>query len=253
MAPAPAVTAALSLIPLSLHAWLFATAVVALGALLQGSIGFGLGLIASPLLLLVDARLVPAPLLLSSGLLTILLTHRERRDVLTADLKWSLGGRVLGTGAALVILSLLSPERLGVVLGTLVLLGVALSVSGWHLPPVPRILVGAGLLSGFMGTIVSIGGPPIALVYQHESGPRIRGTLSAFFVVGVTLSLAGLAAVGRFGRQEIALGLALLPAILLGFLLSQHTARWLDRGYVRPTLLLVSGASAVAVIWKALR
>ena len=51
--------------------------VVGLGSLLQGSIGFGLGLFAVPFLVLIDPRLVPGPILLASGVLTILMVHRE--------------------------------------------------------------------------------------------------------------------------------------------------------------------------------
>lgn len=236
-----------------LYELLIASVIVAVGSVLQGSIGFGLGLLAAPLLLLVDPRLVPAPLLLASGVLTILLTHRDRRDVRWDDLRWSLGGRVAGTLPALAVLTMIPTERLGVAFGAVVLLGVALSMSGVHLRPAPASLVGAGALSGFMGTIVSIGGPPIALVYQHESGPSIRGTLSAFFVVGVAISLVGLGAVGHFGREQAILALALTPAVLIGFLVSRHTARWLDKGYIRPALLVASAVSAVAVIAKYLR
>ncbi len=225
-----------------------AAVVVFAGSVLQGTIGFGLGLMAAPLLVLIDPRLVPAPLLLASGVLTVLLTHRERHGIIIDDLKWSLGGRVLGTLPALVVMSTVPADRLGLAFGALVLVGVGLTVSGWHLRPAPRVLVGAGALSGFMATIAAIGGPPMALVYQHESGPRIRGTLSAYFVVGVSISLAGLAWVGRFGLTEVALAGALLPAILAGFWVSRHTAPRLDRGPLRPAVLLVAAASAVAVI-----
>ncbi len=227
-----------------------ASVVVFIGAVLQGSIGFGMGLFAAPLFALIEPRLVPAPLLLASGVLTVLLTHRERHGIITDDLKWSLGGRLVGTLPALAVLTVIPAERLGVAFGALVLLGVGLSASGWHLRPTARVLLGAGALSGFMATIAAIGGPPIALVYQHESGPRIRGTLSAYFVVGVTISLTGLALVGRFGGTEVALAGALLPATLAGFWVSRHTARRLDRGSLRPAVLAVSALSAAAVILK---
>jgi len=229
-----------------------ASAVVAGGAALQGSIGFGLGLFAAPLLLLIDPRLVPAPLLLTSGVLTILLTRRDRHGIVAGDLKWALTGRLLGTVPALVLLTVVRGDRLGAAFAALVLLGVGLSVSGWHFPPAPRVLMGAGALSGFMATIAAIGGPPMALVYQRESGPRIRGTLSAYFVAGVTISLSGLAIVGRFGLAEIALAGALLPGALVGFVVSQRTVRWLDRGGLRTAVLVVSAASALAVIARQL-
>jgi uncharacterized membrane protein YfcA len=44
------------------------------------------------------------------------------------------------------------------------------------------------------------------------------------------------------------LAAVLLPAILAGYWVSRHTARQLDRGSLRPVILAVSAASAVAVI-----
>jgi uncharacterized membrane protein YfcA len=103
-----------------------------------------------------------------------------------------------------------------------------------------------------MGTAVSIGGPPVALLYQHETGARIRGTLSAYFLIGVSLSLVGLHLIGRFGRPEILIALSLVPGILLGFVLSRRLVHVLDRGYVRRAVLLVSAASALAVLLRSL-
>ncbi|MBE0591173.1 MAG: sulfite exporter TauE/SafE family protein, partial [Gemmatimonadales bacterium] len=77
--------------------------------------------------------------------------------------------------------------------------------------------------------------------------------LSAYFVIGVSMSLVGLHFVGMFGTPEILLSLSLLPGVLVGYLASRHTAAFLDRGYVRTGVLLVSGASALAVLIRHLR
>lgn len=225
-----------------------AMGVVTVGALLQGSVGFGLGLFAAPLLLLIDVRLIPAPLLCASFVLTLLLTHRERHGINVGDLGWALGGRVVGVGAAAMLLAVIPAERISLLLAGTILLAVALSASGLHPRPRPSVLVSAGTLSGFMGTAVSVGGPPIALVYQAESGPRIRGTLSAYFTLGVLMSLSALWYVGRFGRAELLLSVGLLPGVLLGFLLSRHLTDVLDRGYTRRAVLIISAAAALAVI-----
>jgi len=169
---------------------LLVTAVVGAGAALQGSIGFGLGLMAAPLLVLIEPRLVPAPLLLASGVLTVLLTHRERHAIITNDLKWSLGGRVLGTLPALAVLTVVPADRLGLAFGALVLLGVGLTASGWHLPPSPRVLLGAGALSGFMATTVAIGGPPME-----------RMVVAIWIDAGVTASQAASTLSGRRRRS----------------------------------------------------
>jgi uncharacterized membrane protein YfcA len=226
--------------------------VVTIGATLQGSVGFGLGLFSVPLLVLIDPRFVPGPLLFSSIALTVLLTHRERAAVLFKDIKWAVGGRLLGIVAAAAALELVPGRQIGILFGILVLAAVGLSASGWRLAVTPKSLFGAGILSGFMGTAVSIGGPPMALLYQHETGARIRGTLSAFFLIGVSLSLVGLHVIGRFGWAEVLIALSLVPGILLGFAVSRRLTHVLDRGHVRRAVLVVSAASALAVLVRQL-
>lgn len=232
--------------PLAHH--LLAGLVVAIGAALQGSIGFGLGMFSVPLLVLIDPQFVPGPLLGASIPLTLLLTRREWHAIRVAELKWPVVGRILGIGAAMIALKLVPERQIGLLFGTLVIAAVMLSASGLRLAVTARSLFGAGILSGFMGTAVSIGGPPMALLYQHEAGSRIRGMLSAYFVIGVSMSLVGLHFVGMFGAPELLITLSLLPGILVGYWVSRHTAAYLDRGYVRTGVLLASAASALAVL-----
>jgi hypothetical protein len=226
--------------------------IVALGAVLQGSVGFGLGVFSVPFLLLLAPELVPGPLLAATIAITLLIMVRERRDVRWRDLGWALGGRIFGIWAAVEVLTSLPPDGLAIVSGLFVLVAVALTASGLHFPPKPGVLAGAGFLSGLIGTVVAIGGPAIALVYQRESGPSIRGTLSAYFLVGITMTLLWLGAEGLFGLREIRLAVALVPAVLTGYLASRHVARVLDRGYIRPAILILSAAASIAVVLKQL-
>lgn len=226
--------------------------IVAVGSWLQGSVGFGLGLLAVPFLALIDTALVPGPILFASGCLTVTMLRRERDALRRDDLKWSLGGRVFGTLAAMAVLVAVPAERLGVLFGVLVLGAVALSASGLHPATGPRTLVSAGLLSGFMATVASIGGPPMALLYQRESGASIRSTLSAYFLVGTVISLGGLYLVDRFGWLELRLGLLMLPGTWLGFAVSRWTTGLFDRGLIRPAILVVSAIAGAAVAVKTL-
>jgi len=232
--------------------FLLALVVVTAGSLIQGSIGLGLGMVGAPLLMLIDARLVPGPLLIASLGLVLLVLRRDRHDVDLSGLGWAVGGRVVGTAAGAVAFALLSARDLSLLFGGLVLLSVAMSLSGLRLRPMAWTLVPAGLLSGLMGTTTSIGGPPIALVYQHATGARLRATLSSFFAIGILLSLAALALVGRMGRLELALGLGLLPGVFAGYRASRRSVAILDRGYTRPAVLAVSSGAAVAIIIQSL-
>jgi hypothetical protein len=51
-------------------------------------------------------------------------------------------------------------------------------------------------IAGVMGTATSIGGPPMALVWQGHQGSRLRGTMSAFFMIGSAVSLVSLGVAG---------------------------------------------------------
>ncbi len=229
-----------------------AAGIVGAGAVLQGAVGFGFAIVAAPLLMLIDARLVPGPLVFAALLLVVLTALRDRRSADFAGVGWILVGRLPGTAAGAAAISAIPAALLPLPLGALVLFAVALSASGLRVRPTRGALVSAGAASGFMGTVTSVGGPPLALVYQDAPGARLRGTLAGNFVIGASLSLVALFLVGRFGGTELRLALVLLPGTLLGFAASSRLARLLDRGYTRPAVLGVSAAAAVSVIARQL-
>lgn len=230
----------------------FTTVTVIIGAVLQGSIGFGMGLFASPILILIDSRFVPGPILFSTMVLVSLLTFRERKAIDVYGLQWAVVGRVSGTVVAAVVLSLVPRESLVLFFGVLILVGVGMSVSGIRLVPTRVVLVVAGVLSGIMGTIASIGGPPMALVYQHSPGARLRSTVSGVFLFGTILSLIALTVTGHFGLYELRLACLMVPGLCIGFVLSRWTAGLIDVGYTKRAVLGVSGVAAVIVIGQQL-
>jgi hypothetical protein len=221
---------------------------VAVGAAVQGSIGFGLAVLAAPVLALIEPRLVPGPVLLSGVVLGVLVTLREREAIHFGGVAGAIMGRALGTVAAAAFLAVLPRDVMSIVFGVLVLAAIAMSAVGYNVRPTPINVLIAGTASGFMGTISSIGGPPIALVYQAERGERIRATLSGFFLVGTAGSVTALAVVGRFGREETVATLLLLPGIVTGFLASSRLAPYVDRRGTRPLVLAFSTIAGVAVI-----
>jgi uncharacterized membrane protein YfcA len=226
--------------------------VVVLGSSVQASLGFGLGLIAAPLLLMIDPRLVPGPLMASGIVLTVRVAHRERDAIDFAGLGFALGGRLVGTFLAAFVWTTLTARSFDLLFGGLVMLAIVLSVSGLRVSPSPATATGAGALSGFMATLASIGGPPMALLYQGETAARLRGTLSGYFVIGAVISLVALSAVGRFGKEEILLSVFLIPPILLGDLASGRMRRHVDRAGAKPFILVLSFLAAAGVLYRAL-
>jgi uncharacterized membrane protein YfcA len=229
-----------------------ASAIVMLGAILQGSVGFGLGMLAAPLLVLIDPAFVPAPLLSAALALTLLVAQRERHAIDFTGVGWALGGRLPGTLLGAAVMALAPQRATTLLVGVVVFVGVGLIGSGLSLPRTPRVMFGAGTLSGFMGTTTSIGGPPIAALYHDAAGDKVRGTMSGIFVVGLVITLTALAFVGRFGRPEIVLGACLLPGAVAGYAVSSHIAPILDRGYTRTAVLAVSALAGLSVIVQGL-
>ncbi len=238
--------------PITLVQWMLATGVILLCALIQGSIGFGLGLLGAPLLFLIDPSLVPAPVIVIGMLLPMMILARDWRSVVVRDVGWAMPGALLGTASGAAILAVISADGLSLLFGTLVLLAVLMSVLGMVPTLRPRNIVIAGTLSGFMGATTAIGGPPLAVAFQTMPGERLRGTLSAIFVPGGLMALVGLFVVGRFGVPEFLMGLSLIPAIVAGFWASGYTTGLLDGPWLRPLILVFSAAAGFFAILDAL-
>lgn len=225
--------------------------VVALAAYVQASVGFAYALLTAPLLQLVAPDLVPGPVLFSSLALSGLTAWREREWLDRRGVSLALIGRVPGALLAGLALGLFATRTYDVVFGSMIIVATFVSFWGGGVQPTPVALVGAGFASGFMGTLTAVGGPPMALVYQNASGPTLRSTLSAYFAVGSTISIGVLAAAGRFGLNELLLGLAMLPPLAVGFYASRFTRGRLEGPRLRPILLSIAALSSLAVVVRA--
>lgn len=193
---------------------------IGIGCAIQGSVGYGMNIVAGPFIMMVEPRMIPGPLLVAAFFMTILILLREKQKLDLRGLSWILVGRVAGAAISAVILSSISNRVLGITFGSLVILAVLMSASGLHFYPTRPMRLGAGFLSGIMGTLGSIGGPPVALIYQDSSPQVLRATLSGYFVFGSIISLGALIPAGRFGLDEVILSLLMIPGILAGFFVS---------------------------------
>ncbi|PAU91068.1 permease [Kocuria sp. WN036] len=226
--------------------------VVTVASCLQGAIGFGLGLLAAPVVALFDPSLLPGSLILLATGVTVLGVVRDRGSVDLKGTGWALLGRVPGTAAGALLVAALPAQALALALAGTVLLAVLLSVCGWQPRPRPAAVAAAGAASGLLGTATSIGGPPMALVWHGSSRARMRGTMSAFFLVGALMSLTALTAVGAIDRRTLVFAGVLAPAMVLGFALSGPVNRRIDRRLVRRLGLGASTLGAVLVLVQAL-
>ena len=224
------------------------SSVLVVGAAVQGSVGYGLAMIASPILLMIDPRFIPGPVTIVAFIIVILILLRDGKSIDFAGLKWALIGLFFGMPLAIIILVRFSIDQFVILFGLLTVLAVIISAVGVRFRPNKSVLTTAGFFAGMMGILTTLAGVPMALVYQDSPGNEIRGTLSGFFIIGTVYAIILLSLVGRFGVQEIGLSLLLLPGALIGFFLSTRIYPWLDRGYIRPAILGVAGLSACILL-----
>jgi uncharacterized protein len=222
------------------------------GAIVQSGVGMGMGLIAAPLIALLDPSLMPVAPLILGATISLLGVGKDARHADLRGLGWAIAGRVAGTVAGVWVVAVVPVRVLSVAVGVMVLLAVGFTTGAVHVPRTPRTLLVAGAIAGVTGTSTSIAGPPVALVYQRESGSRIRGTLAVFFFVGTMMSLAALAVAGHMSGRSAVTGLALVPFVLAGFAVSGPLRRYLDQGRIRAGVLVVAAASAVVLIVRSL-
>jgi uncharacterized membrane protein YfcA len=213
-----------------------------LAACLQASSGFGMGMLAAPAIALVDPALLPATLILLALLVTIMVTVRERQSLDLRGTGWALAGRIPGSFLGAWLVTALSREGLAWVVVAVVLTGLVLAFKGWAPRPVRASLIAAGAASGIMGTATSIGGPPMALVWQGHDGPRLRGTMSAFFMVGSSISMLMLWMTGAVTADMLSVALWMVPAAVCGYAASRFVNRFLNPARLKALAL---GASAL--------
>jgi uncharacterized membrane protein YfcA len=222
--------------------------VVMLGAYVQAVVGLGLGLLSAPVIALVEPSLVPVLTLWLALLISGLNLLDEHEHVDWRSTWWSLPARVPGTVVGAWLVAVFTEEQIGVALAAMVLLAVVVSMRTVDVPVTPATLVTAGFVAGATGTATSVGGPPIALLYQHGDPKQARATMSMFFFVGVILSLVSLAVSGSLAREPSWLALAMSPGVVLGYVVGRRTRGLVDRGVFRRGVLVVCTISALILL-----
>lgn len=229
-----------------------AVAALLIAGVVQGSAGFGFNMLAAPVLAVIDPIFVPGPMLIIAGLVSVGGAVREAASIDGKGLGFSLAGRVIAAVLAVLCLGLLEEATFSLLFGAIVLIAVLLSLFGPRIAATPGTLFAAGAASGFMGTLTSIGAPPMAIAYQNSDGPVMRSTLNAFFVVGTAISIVALFVSGNAGWGDLALAAVLAPFAFIGFLFSRWGKAFVDKGRVRTVVLAVSTFSALVLIARQL-
>ena len=221
---------------------------VAVGAIIQGSIGFGYALVAVPALVLVLPWSVPVTPLLLALPMTVLMSAREWHSIDFGGFFLITAGRLLGTIAGVALLVFVPGGSLSTLTGLMILAAALASFLKPSFEIRSSTRLAGGVASGVVGTVAALGGTPLALVYQDRSGAELRSTLSISFVVGIAMSLVSLGLAGKVEWRHLVLALELLPGLLVGLWASRWVVKRLDERWLRPAVLLFAAAAGVVIV-----
>jgi len=136
------------------------------------------------------------------------------------------------------------------VFGFMVLGALALGRMGLEPRQSPAVNASGGFVSGLMGTISGIHGPPLAVLYQRAEPARARATIAFVFVIASVLSLISLNSAGHFGHDEVLAGLALLPGLAVGYVLANTGRRFISGRVAHNAMLAIAAISAIILIGR---
>ena len=245
-------SALIDLIDLDLSVWLVVSVIVFAAAIVQGALGMGFGQVAASLLILVAPSFVPATVIMMGMVVSMMGAAHGYRKVNVREMSVALIGRIIGgVLAGHVMLLLIDSKAWSLLFAGMILLAVFISLVTLKVMPTNFTLFSAGTLSGFMGTITSIGAPPIGIVYQNVPGAEARATMNAFFALGTIASLATLWVYGIAGWSDVARAISLAPGFLAGYVCAQFMTGFIDRRF-RSLVLIICVLSAGSVILKTL-
>ncbi len=232
--------------------WLLAFVITGGAAAVQGVAGVGFAMIAVPVLALLDPRLAPVPQLLVVIPLTLYMAWQERHAVDMSGIGWIIVGRFPGLFLGLALLAVATQQVLDAFIGTVVVVAVVVIATGFKVHRTRTTKFAAGVAAGTTGVVASIGGPPVALLYNDDEAATIRSTLAAVFTIGLTLSLLGRAATGAITAMDVRISLVLFPAVVIGYVVARRIRGRVPATAIRTIILVVSATAGVGLLVRAI-
>ncbi|MEM7018660.1 MAG: sulfite exporter TauE/SafE family protein [Pseudomonadota bacterium] len=226
--------------------------IVFAGAVVQGTMGVGFGQVAAAGLIWIEPAMVPTAVIIMGFCVAVTSALREFSRINYQHLQIALTGRILGALLSIPVLIWVGKhDSFALLFGGFLIAAVLISLLPIRPTLSNRTLALGGATSGLMGTITSIGGPPMGLIYQDQTASEVRSTLNAFFAVGSIISLGALWYSGLFGLEHIFHAIVLAPGFLLGTYASRWFSPFVDKRY-RPLILGFCIISAATLILRGL-
>ena len=227
---------------------------VFLAAFLQSITGFGLVIVAAPLLMFFyEPKLVVPVMLLLACAGNSVQGFLMRRKANLPLIGWLYVGVILGQPLGFLAFDYVSNATLKVWISTVVFISLLfMQVSHRHIPECRRNTVITGICSGFSSITSGMAGPPflIYLAYTKMSAESFRATCFVFFLCCNITSLACYLIGGHSLSPAFAEVGYLLPALAIGLAMGHVLARFIPTSLLRRLIFFILYATSLYTIWS---
>lgn len=231
-----------------------AAAIVLLASTVFSALGFGIGLVSMPLLLLMfDAQTAVVTMESVTLPIVVLILARNHkylriRETLPIAVSGLIGG-LIGS----FVLKNVDSGLLSIVILVLILTFTALNILNLNVRwPLPRVTGPAvGLLVGVLIISTGVGGPLLVmfLLAQGRDRHSLRVSLALYFVFMESAGIAGFVVGRLYTPERLTILTAVLAPCLLGFWLGNSLAyRMSDVAFRRAVIGLILVASVVGLV-----
>lgn len=237
----------------------FAAGVVFGAFIVRGMSGFGAGLVATPLLVLVIPIHTAVPMMgLVVFVLFIFLTIRDRRDVIWNELKLLVPPTVLGVVAGTLLFTSLDSALLLRLLGVFIIAFAlyVLAVDHFGLPQI-HCSRGWALPVGFAGATVDTmfggGGGTLVVIYMHLRGigkMQFRATVAVLWFFEMVARIAGYALAGYYTLPTLMFAALMLPVVWAGTYAGERIGNRISQDTFAKVLAVMLILSGVTVLLK---
>ena len=219
-------------------------AIVMLGGVVLGTVSFGLGSVAAPvLLILLGAK--PTVVIVNTFIviqLSLVLSGTWRHIDFRLT-KWMILGGIAAAPLGVFVLNVTAPGVLRIAIGVVIVVMGLLSLRESRLPI--ATFPGSGIVYGFATclttTAISIGGPlgGIYAVAQHWPTQTARAALAVMFSVSSLLAVVLFALTGLYTQETLVNAGLLLPGLLAGFGIARLLVGRLNQQAFRRAVIVV--------------
>ena len=240
---------------LSLARLALAAAATLAGSTVFSAIGFGIGMVSIPILLLAfDAQTAVVMLNTVEVPLSVLMVWQNRRYLQRGEiLPITIAGLVGAILGAFVLAAAAErPLRISIIV-LIVALTVVTALNLRAGIPMPRFLGPViGFLVGLLLTALGVGGPLLALYMLARQWRRdaIRGSMSLLFLFVMPAAVAGYAVNGLYDAERLTLTAVTLAPVTVGFFLGSRIARGMNERVFRIAAIAVIAATSALLLLR---